>query len=129
MFSDSDAQGEWTCASKPIAGAMCPFSQSLIAGCERFAALAQTRSDPSATVEFNAACVLFAAASIEARLNEWISMAREWDLCPPPVPFWEEMVSLQKTLSLESKWNLIASVNGGKPWASGVEPFNLTKQS
>ncbi|WP_143002251.1 hypothetical protein [Nitrosomonas sp. Nm132] len=103
--------------------AMFPFSTDLIAGCKRFALLAQSAKEPGDMRCWNSACVMFAASAIESRVNEWIALAREIEGGPQPSEFWEEMTVLQKTLSLERKWNLIASVHGGEIWNGGMEPF------
>lgn len=112
-----------TCAGKPVKGAMRPFSQDLIAGCEKWANLASASSEPGETIQYNTSCVLFAVSTIEAKVNEWISIASVIPDAEIPVAFWENLADLQKTLSLKNKWNLIASLTGGVQWESGNEPF------
>jgi hypothetical protein len=69
------------------------------------------------------ACIIFGASSIEARLNEWISVACEIDGGPRPIAFWSETIQLQKSHSIERKWNLIASVHGEEICNGAEDPF------
>ena len=112
-----------SCASMIAKGAMYPFSSDLMAGCEHFGILAQSSTDSDATRRWNTSCLMFAGSVIDARVNEWVAIAKEIEDGPQPIAFWTEVAELQKTLSLERKWNLIASVHGGRLWNSGEEPF------
>ena len=117
---DEDA----TCAGKSIAGAMHPFSEDLTKGCQFFAQLAQTSTQAEEIRYANTACIFIAASAIEAKVNEWISISQilggEGKI---PEDFWKSLVSLQRNLRFEDKWNLIASLHNGKLWDRGQDPF------
>ena len=66
-----------TCAGKPIRGAMRPFSEDLIAGCQRWSVLATESESEAGTIQYNTACIMFAVSSIEAKVNECISISAE----------------------------------------------------
>lgn len=116
---DSDA----TCAGKEITGAMHTYSFDLLRSCGYFAKLVQNTKDPEEIRFLNSACVFSAASTIEAKVNEWISICAIISDTKPPIEFWESLEKAQKNMRLEEKWNLIASVNGGELWDSGNEPF------
>ena len=111
-----------TCGGKEIAAVMHPYSRDLVQGCSHYAEMAKSAKFPQETLMHNTACVLFGASSIEAKLNERVSMAKlvlEGD----KAGFWSVMASMKQGLSLQQKWNLIASHEGGTLWDSGKEPF------
>jgi hypothetical protein len=102
---------------------MRPFSIDLIAGCERWAKLASASHDASETMHYNTSSVLFAMSTIEAKVNEWISIASEIPDAEIPAGFCKSLTALQRTLSLKNKLNLISALTGGAQWDSGSEPF------
>lgn len=127
-MDSSDEQDDFkpvgaTCAGKPIAGAMYPFSGDLMYGSERFAGMAEKATEGIDVRSLNAASITFGVSAIDAKVNEWIAISREIEDGPQPVAFWNELADLQRTIRLERKWNLIASVNGGTLWDGGKEPF------
>lgn len=74
-------------------------------------------------MEYNTACVLFGVSSIEACINEWVSIAAEIEDADISIDFWKELGNIQKSLSIRSKWNLIVSVSSGTKWDSSRDPF------
>jgi recombinational DNA repair ATPase RecF len=107
--------------------AMYPFSFDLHNGAHFFADAAVTEADEKRRRYLNTAAIVFAAATIEAVLNEQISLRSELGidkhLSHIPHEFFEALANAQKTISLKDKWNLFTSVRGGRMWDSGVEPF------
>jgi hypothetical protein len=120
--SESSKNSEATCAGKPIRAAMHRFSEDLIRGCTEFAEKARNAETNEDARCYNTACIFFAVSTIEAQLNEWISVAQA---CfeEEPKSFWHALAPLVKTLKLEEKWNLIASQESGVFWDKGSEPF------
>ena len=106
---------------------MYPFSFDLHNGAHFFADAAVTEEDEKQRRYLNTAALLFAAATIEAVLNEQISLRSEMGsdvhLSHLPCEFFEALAHAQKTISLKDKWNLFTSVRGGRTWDSGSEPF------
>ena len=84
-----------------------------MAGCQRWSALARESEIGAEIIQYNTACVLFAVSSIEARVNEWISICAEIEDADISEDFWRELGVQQKSLTLKGKWNLIASVSKG----------------
>lgn len=109
--------------------AMYPFSFDLHNGAHFFADAAVTEADEKRRRYLNTAAIIFAAATIEAVLNEQISLRSELGidehLSQIPHEFFEALANAQRTISLKDKWNLFTSVRGGQMWDSGVEPFQL----
>lgn len=103
---------------------MHPFSEDLTKGCQFFAQLAQTSTQAEEIRYANTACIFIAVSAIEAKVNEWISISQmlggEGKI---PGNFWKSLVSLQRNLRFEDKWNLIASLHNGKLWDRGQDPF------
>lgn len=102
---------------------MAPFSFDLTHGYHRFAELAAAEEHPRFRRAHNAACVVFAAATIEAILNERISLERTIWKDPQRAEFVEALAAVQRSLGLKDKWNLFASVRGNAAWDSAKEPF------
>jgi hypothetical protein len=113
---------EATCAGKEIRAAMHMFSADLLRGCAGFAEKAKNAKTDEEVRIYNSACIFFATSTIEAKVNEWISIAQ---VCfeEEPKSFWHALTPLVKTLKLEEKWNLIASYAKGTLWDKGTEPF------
>lgn len=104
--------------------AMFPFSFDLINGCHYFAQAAASESETKRRRYLNTACVIFAAGTIEAVLNELIAVhAMPGNQSNPNAAFYSALSSAQKAISLKDKWNLFASVRGGHTWDSAAEPF------
>lgn len=102
------------------------FSLTLLRGCAQFAQRAKIESDVDRIIELNAACVMFAAAYIEAMLNEQLTLVTEVENDrTPPRAYWESLCRLERDLRVADKWNLIASVSGGVVWDSGTQPFQF----
>ena len=122
MSEDNHTDKNKTCAGKPISAAMHMFSNDLLQGCLKLAEQAKTASSDEDVRVFNSACVFFAVSAIEAKVNEWISIAQAC-FRDEPKSFWHALAPLVKTLKLEEKWNLIASNENGTLLDNGKEPF------
>jgi hypothetical protein len=111
-----------TCAGKPISAAMHMFSSDLIRGCQDFAEKACNADTDEEARVYNTACLFFATSTIEAKINEWISIAQ---VCfkDEPKSFWQALAPLVKSLKNDEKWNLIATHENGTLWDNGKEPF------
>jgi hypothetical protein len=111
-----------TCAGKPISAAMHMFSSDLIRGCQDFAEKARNADTDEEARVYNTACIFFATSTIEAKINEWISIAQ---VCfkDEPKSFWHALAPLVKSLKNDEKWNLIATHENGTLWDNGKEPF------
>lgn len=115
---DQDA----TCAGKSISTAMHMFSSDLIRGCRDFAEKGRNADTNEEARVYNTACLFFATSTIEAKINEWISIAK---VCfkDEPKSFWHALAPLVKSLKIDEKWNLIATHENGTLWDNGKEPF------
>ncbi len=106
---------------------MHPFSFDLLGGAYFFADAASSEADDKRRRYYNTSCIIFAAATLEAVLNEQISLRNVFgnDVHTQRIPkeFVTALVNAQKTISLKDKWNLFVSMRGGRPWDSGQEPF------
>lgn len=120
--NENASKSKATCAGEPIRAAMHMFSADLIRGCNDFAQKARNTNTDEEVRFYNTACLFFAASTIEAKVNEWISIAQ---VCfeDEPKSFWHALAPLVKSLKLEEKWNLIASHTNGTLWDKGKEPF------
>ena len=102
------------------------FSLILLRGCVEFAKSAQTECLGDRIIEKNTACVMFAAAYIEATLNEYLELFCVVDDSPEvPRDYWESVIRIQKKVQVPEKWDLIASIAGGKIWDSSCDPFQF----
>jgi len=117
-----DTNGESTCAGKKIRASMQMFSHDLLDGCIMFAELAKKAQSENKIRCYNTACIFFATSSIEAKINEWISIAQA---CykDEPKSFCHSLAPLVKKLTLSEKWNLIAANENGTLWDKSKEPF------
>ena len=117
-----DIKSESTCVGKPIRAAMYMFSADLISGCKMFAEMAKKAKAVNKVRYNNTACIFFATSSIEAKINEWVSIAQA---CyeDEPKSFCHSLAPLVKKLKLSEKWDLIASNGNGTLWDNGKEPF------
>jgi hypothetical protein len=106
---------------------MYPFSFDLFNGSRYFAEAAISESDRKRKRYYNTAAVIFAAAAIEAVLNEQISIRQKFgpDMKNKHMSeeFFDALFNAQKTISLKDKWNLFTSIQGGTAWDSTREPF------
>jgi hypothetical protein len=115
---DQDAN----CAEKSIIAAMHMFSSDLIRGCRDFAEKAHNAGTDEEARVYNTACLFFATSTIEAKINEWISIMQ---VCfeGEPKSFWHALAPLVTSLKIDEKWNLIATYENGTLWDNGKEPF------
>ena len=112
-----------TCAGMPISAAMHMFSSDLIRGCQDFAEKARNADTDEEARIYNTACLFFATSTIEAKINEWISIMQ---VCfkEEPKSFWHALAPLVKSLKNDEKWNLIATQHENSTlWDNGKEPF------
>ena len=117
-----DINSESTCAGKPIRAAMHMFSADLISGCRMFAEMATKAKSVNEVRYYNTACIFFANSSIEAKINEWVSITQAC-FKEEPKSFCHSLAPLVKKLKLSEKWDLIASNGNGTLWDKGKEPF------
>ena len=111
-----------TCAGKPIKAAVNTYSSYLISGYNLYAEMASKSKTNDETLIHNSACILFATSSIEAKLNELISIS---SICyfDNPESFWHKIKKQIKELSIEKKWNIVALNNKSTIWDNSKEPF------
>jgi hypothetical protein len=103
---------------------MFPFSTDLLASCIKFVELAKASSNEQEIRIFNASCVINAVSLLEAKLNEEISIARIlFDESELDGRVWKVIEDIQKKLSIQEKWNLIAIKTNGLLWDSACDPF------
>jgi hypothetical protein len=114
---------ESNCAGKPIKASMEMFSADLIAGCRKFAILANETIGVNQALHFNTACIFLATSAIEAEINELISVAQACYKEEPKSFCHALSPSLIKKLSMTEKWNLIAANENGSLWNGTIEPF------
>ena len=113
-----------SCAGKPIKSAMFPFSTDLIRGCEKFSRLCSESSDTKDIRVFNTSCIFSAVSYLEAKINESVSTAKLFlDDGDSEGKIWRVIHDLQKKLSIQEKWDLMASVRNGVLWDASREPF------
>ncbi|MDX8387811.1 MAG: hypothetical protein R8M46_04660 [Ghiorsea sp.] len=110
-----------TCAGATITGAMHTYSDDLVKGCQKFSVMALEARELDEIRLYNSSCIFFATSSIEAKLNEWISLSKV--VFSDDSEVWLEIERRQRRLSLKEKWNLVAPIRNGVMWASGEEPF------
>lgn len=102
------------------------FSPDLSMSCREFAAVAKETDDNTMAFSMNIACALLGGSFLEACLNELIA---EMAFSPgrgrkPSRKFWVVLFDEQKSMPMQQKWDLIASINSrGKRWDRAVEPF------
>lgn len=118
-----NSKNNFSCAGKPIKASMEVFSADLIMGCRKFAILANEARGVNQSQHFNTACIFFAISSIEAEINELISLAQSCYREEPNSFCHVFSPSLTKKLSLSEKWNFIAANENGTLWDSSIEPF------
>ncbi len=112
-----------TCAGMPISAVMHMFSSDLIRGCQDFAEKVRNADTDEEARIYNTACLFFATGTIEAKINEWISIMQ---VCfkEEPKSFWHALAPLVKNLKNDEKWNLIATQHENSTlWDNGKEPF------
>jgi len=105
------------------------FSHDLVWGCRHYAKEAQQSQHPYGTFLANLSCILFGSSFVEARLNQLSAeMIASGDAPKVPLAFWRTLHDIRKTLKVEDKWNLIASVSNGMLWDSSRVPFQSYDQ-
>jgi len=122
MSDQMDTGSESTGNRKHIRAAMETFSIDLISGCRMFADLSKKAKSINEIKYFNTACILFATSSIEAKINECVSIAQAVHK-EEPKSFYHSLAPLMRKLRLSEKWNLIASNENGTLWDKEKEPF------
>lgn len=110
------------CAGKPIKSAMSIYSRTLLDGLKEFEELAKNSTDNYKLRIYNTACVLLSTSTIESKLNEFISIYVMIDF-ENSMPIISEIKNLEKRISLEDKWNLLAAVLKSNRWDNSKEPF------
>jgi len=118
-----NSKNESSCAGKPIKAVMEMFSADLIGGCRMFANLAKETKSVNEVIHFNTACIFFATSSIEAKINEWVSLAQACYKDEPNSFCHSLSPQLIKKLKLSEKWDLIAANGNGILWNNSIEPF------
>ncbi len=124
------------CAGQEISEAMTMLSRVLLDGSKYFAELASTGKESNHISYANISCILMGATSLEAKINEWVSVqerlikAAEKNGDADKLPYTTEQIktfySLQRTTSISEKWNQsIALGSAGRTdiWDEGREPF------
>jgi len=115
-----------TCAGKPISSSMIRYSDILLDSCKHFVNLQKSESDDYKIIYYNTSIITGVVASIEARLNEHISMATNssnYDGSTNTSLKWAELSKGQKNTSIKDKWNSIAKIQNTQCWASGDSPY------
>lgn len=115
-----------TCSGKPIKAAMISFSADFLHGCKKFADFASSSTDERDIRVFNSSSVINAACFLEAKINEEISigvLCHGFEEDSPESKEWATIQSLQKKLTVQEKWNLVALRTNGVLWDNGREPF------
>ena len=103
---------------------MYSFSIDFLAGCQIYARLAQETDKAQEIRVFNTSCITCAASYLEAKLNEDIAIARLcFDDDSKEGKGWRVIQEVQRKLSVQEKWNLIAAQLEGQVWDGGKEPF------
>lgn len=124
MNSEVENNMNDTCAGKPIKAAMHMFSSEFLAGCKKFAELASLSDCEQDVRLFNTSCIINAACYLEAKVNEEISIGV---ICYSETEAegksWRTIQNLQKKLTVQEKWDLVANKQNGALWNKGSEPF------
>lgn len=110
------------CAGKEIKGVMSFYSATLLFGCEHFVDLISKTDDLQLIRIYNTSCIFFSIASLEGRLNEFISIQILIDIEKQV----DELVNIrnkEKQLSFEDKWNLVNEIFNYRSWDNSKEPF------
>jgi hypothetical protein len=117
---------ENTCAGRTIKAAMHRFSSDFLLGCEKFSVLAENSEDLNELRIFNTSSIINAVSFLEARINEEISLGVVcFGFEPESVESkeWVTIQKLQKKLTIQEKWDLVALRTDGELWNRGLEPF------
>ena len=124
------------CAGQEISESMTMLSSVLLGGSKYCAELAYTGKESSHISYANISCVLMGASSLEAKINEWVSVQErlikmaEKDGDADKLPFTTEQIktfySFQRKTSISEKWNLSIDIGLAERvdiWDEGREPF------
>jgi len=123
---EPDILEENTCARKNIKSAMTPFSVDFLHGCKKFSELASSSENKQDIRVFNSSSIINAACFLEARINEEISigvMCHSFEEDSLESKEWFTIQNLQKKLTVQEKWDLVALRKNGVLWDKGREPF------
>ncbi len=110
------------CAGLPIKCAITMFSSTLIDGYNKFADNAENRDLSDDVMVNNSGCILFSISAIEGKLNEFISIQLMIDM-NDGIPFLKELKKMERTISIEEKWNFLAEIFKFNKWNNSKEPF------
>ena len=103
---------------------MYPFSIEFLAGCRKFADLAQETQNVQEVMIYSASCIVNAVCFLEAKLNEEIAIARIcFDEGSNERKQWDDVKEGERRTSVSQKWDRVAALTGGVCWDSGKDPF------
>ncbi len=102
------------------------MSMMLDVGCKNFAETALTENDFNDRINIsqkNMAALIFGYTSIEAFINEVISISEVSNKLSKPKEYFDSIIELGKKLSIKDKYNLLAILLDVELWDSSSEPF------
>ena len=101
------------------------YSESLLRAVVLNQNLARSNLDTRNIINHNSACVFFAVAFLEAKINEIITKISESGSSNTDIPaqHWKRMKDNEKKLKVDEKWNYLASAYGGKIWNNEEKIF------
>jgi hypothetical protein len=124
MNSELQNEIENSCIGKPIKSSMHFFSAEFLVGCKKLSELAKSSEVKQDTIIYNTSCIINAACYLEAKINEDISIGV---ICfednSPEGKAWRAIQNLQKKLTVQEKWDLVALRSKGVHWNKASEPF------
>jgi hypothetical protein len=124
MYSELEYEIENSCAGKSIKSSMHSFSADFLAGCKKFSELASISEVPQDITIFNTSSIINAASYLEAKINEEISIAVIcYEESDAEGKAWRAIQNLQKKLTVQEKWDLVALRTNGIEWNKAIEPF------
>lgn len=126
MTSDTQRQYEVenSCAGKAIKSSMHFFSAEFLSGCKKLSELAQMSEIIQDVIVYNTSCIINAACYIEAKVNEEISIGTLiFSDSDPEGNAWRAIKNIQKKLTAQEKWDLVALRTNGVAWNKELEPF------
>jgi len=124
MDSELKYEIENPCAGKPIKSAIHLFSADFLAGCKKFTELTNISEILQDITIFNTSCIINAASYLEAKINEEISIAVIcYEESDAEGKAWRAIQNVQKKLTVQEKWDLVALRTNGTEWNKAIEPF------
>lgn len=102
------------------------MSSMLNHGCQMFAEKAMNEDafdDVINISQKNLAALIFGYTSIEAFINEIISVSEVSIKLTQPKKYFDTLIELEKKLSIKEKYNLLAAILKANLWDSSTEPF------